>query len=515
MSTKSHSSAGKGVKLKNNNNSDAVELEDKKELIKTGEMVSQISHSCLSDPDPNFNNTKSEKVEGGSGRVQRRRRSACSLRIGIGEIEVGGSNFRGNDCLMEIENRSEVKTTRRKKKFTVKTRLKEVSNCLTTSKELVRVLTHVWGSHDEKQPSSASSLMAALKSELDRAKTRVEHLMRDEQRLFHGDEIEALRKRFAEEKAAWKYKERARVGSAISSMAEEVAVERKLRRQAERLNKRIGKELGEARVAVAKAMKDVDREKRAKEILEEICEELAKGIGEDRAEFEELRKESEKVREEVEKEREMLQLADVLREERVQMKLSEAKYQFEEKNAAVERLKDQLEAYFVENRDHSQDSFNNKLDKIKELEAYLKKINFGSYNKNKEEEDCNWDEESDLHSIELNMDNNNKSYRWSFVHGSHNASKRNSFEKERKSLSEKIQWGSICFNSSSKNGEFEGDGERDGEIQITHKQKSGGVRCLRDILFPVSGVEENKVEKTEDAMPLQIDEPCSVVVMKG
>lgn len=115
-----------------------------------------------------------------------------------------------------------------------------------------------------------------------------------------------------------------------------------------------------------------------------------KGIGEDRAEVEELKKESAKVREEVEKEREMLQLADVLREERVQMKLCEAKYEFEEKNAAIQSLKHHLESYFITQLHHRQNHHqnpqtqtlhhfsSNKFDKIKQLEAYLKKINFGS-----------------------------------------------------------------------------------------------------------------------------------------
>ncbi|KAJ4954435.1 hypothetical protein NE237_011218 [Protea cynaroides] len=77
-------------------------------------------------------------------------------------------------------------------------------------------------------------------------------------------------------------------------------------------------------------------------LMEEVCEALARNIGEDKAEVEELKRESAKVREEVEKEREMLQLADVLCEERVQMKLSEAKFQFEEKNAAVDKLRNEL-----------------------------------------------------------------------------------------------------------------------------------------------------------------------------
>ncbi|KAE8779328.1 hypothetical protein D1007_47662 [Hordeum vulgare] len=47
----------------------------------------------------------------------------------------------------------------------------------------------------------------------------------------------------------------------------------------------------------------------------------------------------------------MLRLADELREERVQMKLLEARLQFEEKNAVVEQLRGELEA-FLETKKH-------------------------------------------------------------------------------------------------------------------------------------------------------------------
>ncbi|XP_022144295.1 protein arv1 homolog [Momordica charantia] len=107
MSTKSHSSAGKGKepssasgrRLKNNNNSDVAELEDKKELIKTGEMVSQISHSCLSDPDPNFNDTKSENSPmGRETKVNR-----C-VQCGFGTNQLFVQYSPGNIRLMKCGN---------------------------------------------------------------------------------------------------------------------------------------------------------------------------------------------------------------------------------------------------------------------------------------------------------------------------------------------------------------------------------------------------------------------------
>ena len=379
---------------------------------------------------------------------------------------------------MQFEDRSRRKSREQKRVNGGKSGLKEVINGLAASKELLKLLRHVWGL--EEQRSLSSSLFSALRFELDRALVQADGLARERSRSKDRDGIE-------EEKAAWRREERERIRAAVSCMAEELKAERRLRRQAERLNKRIGSELAETKASLSRATKELDRERRAKEILEQVCDELARGIGEDRAQVEELKRESEKVREEVEKERQMLQLADVLREERVQMKLSEAKYQFEEKNAAVEELRGELEAYL---RSHigglEGGEGSPKFEKIKELEAYLKEINFGASQEEKkgdeeklvddeEEEDDDGDgdgdsADSDLHSIELNMDNNSKSYKWSYacggdgtkggvvVEGGGEDSKRVSMDREfkgRRSISEKIQWGNICLNRSSNGTELE------------------------------------------------------------
>lgn len=373
------------------------------------------------------------------------------------------------NCKMQVEDNCRGNKCR----TGVKTRLKEVSNGLTTSKELLKVLNHVSGL--EEQRSLSISLVSALRVELDRACIQVENLIQEQHANRH--EIEHLMKHFAEEKAAWRHKERARIRDAISCIAEELGVEKKLRRQTERLNKKLGKELADVKVALSRTTKELEREKRAKEILEQVCDELARSIGEDRAQVEELKRESAKVRVEVEKEREMLQLADVLREERVQMKLSEAKYHFEEKNAAVEQMKNELEAYLRSKIGEDCDA-SPKFEKIKELEAYLKKINFGSLERTEKknvgevshrvEHEGDDSGESDLHSIELNMDNNTMSYKWSYACGvddnaDEDESKRISVDKEfagRKSLSEKIQWGSICLNKSTNNIDMDFDAQR-------------------------------------------------------
>ncbi|XWS28532.1 hypothetical protein CRYUN_Cryun25bG0078100 [Craigia yunnanensis] len=412
-------------------------------------------------PDPSYSPI-SEKMDRSRTKSHRRRASVVSQKLQVADYKLGSLDSFGNASVMEIETHSRSKN-HAGCIIGIRTRLKDVSNGLATSKELLKVLNRICGLED--QHSSSMSLVSALRVELDRARIQVDQLIQEQR--SNRNEIEYLMRHFAEEKAAWKRKERERIRDAIACIAEELVVEKKLRRQTERLNKKLGKELADTKASLSKATKELESEKRAKEILEQVCDELARDIGEDRAIVEELKRESVKVREEVEKEREMLQFADILREERVQMKLSEAKYHFEEKNAVIEKLRNEFEAYlgtkiYEENGDGSPN-----LQRIKELEAYLKNIDFGSCQAAEKDvdkgevadgEECEADDsaDSDLHSIELNMDNHDRSYKWSYACGNsvEGESKRIYVEKEnkgRKSLSEKVSWGSICLEQGSSN----------------------------------------------------------------
>ncbi|XP_044506832.1 uncharacterized protein LOC123226385 isoform X2 [Mangifera indica] len=404
----------------------------------------------------------SEGMDRSRGNARRRRTSVISQKLQVADHDLGRTLDSLNSAsVMEIEAYSRGKS-HAGSIIGIKNRLKDVNDGLDASKELLKVLNRVRGLEEEN--SLSISLVSAVRAELDRARAQVDHLIKEQ--WFNHTEVECLMKHFAEEKAAWKRKERDRIRNAIACIAEELQVENKLRRQTERLNKKLGKELAETKALLSNAMKELESEKRAKEILEQVYDELARGIGEDRAEVEELKRESVKAREEVEKEREMLQLADVLREERVQMKLSEAKYHFEEKNAAVERLRNELEAYLRTKKGEENGEMSPNFKRIKGLEAYLKKIQFGSCENTEikgyegEVDDGNEDEEddsadSDLHSIELNMDNSSWSYKWSYVYGNdtQDDAKRVSVDKGfkgRKSI-EKIQWGSICLERGTSN----------------------------------------------------------------
>lgn len=322
--------------------------------------------------------------------------------------------------IKQIETRSRVQTPSRSTSG-AKTRLKDVSNALTTSKELLKIINRMWG--QEERPSSSMSLVSALHAELERARLQVNQLIQDQG--SDQSEINYLIKCFAEEKAAWKSKEQQVVESAIESIAGELEVERKLRRRLESLNKKLGKELAESKASLLKTVKELESEKRARLVIEQVCNELARGIDVDNAEVKEHKRESALVCEEAENDKEMMLLADALWEERAQKKLSGAKYQLEGKDEAVEKLRNQLEDFLGTKKTKEKGRGSVNQPTTDEIAGYLSRNRF-SYQVEENEDDgevedeteCGEDSaESDLHSIELNMDNNNKSYKWASAPG--------------------------------------------------------------------------------------------------
>lgn len=439
----------------------------------------RILNSPKLDP---FRSPTSERMYPSEVCYHRRRASAGSQKLLQADCNLAG-NTSFHTCLIEVDQTKSHGRSMCRHIVGVKNHLKDVHNGLTTSKELLKVLSRIC--HLEEQHSTGLSLVSALNYELDRAYIHVKKLIQ-EQRTNCSD-TDILLNRFEEEKVVWKIKEQDRIRNAITSIASELQIEKRLRRQTERLNKRLGKELAETKESFSRAIKELESEKRTREILEQVSDELARDIGEDRAQVAELKRQSAKVHEEMEKEREMLQLADVLREERVQMKLSEAKYQFEEKNALVDKLRSELEAYLKSKTGEEKGDGSPSYEKIKELEKYLRETLPNSYqHKDKEKQDMeavNKEEleddddsvDSDLHSIELNVDDVNKSFQWDAVK---NDSKRNSVDtgKGRKSLSEKLKTQTIPRERKFATGL---------EWEYTNKQEYSGA-FDRDGLFEFS-----------------------------
>ncbi|KAI8552812.1 hypothetical protein RHMOL_Rhmol06G0297100 [Rhododendron molle] len=214
--------------------------------------------------------------------------------------------------------------------------------CLKTSDEVQQIYGHSKHPKERGNPVPAISVMEV---ELEQARARVHDL--ETEKRSSKKKLEHFLKKLSEERAAWRSREHEKIRAIIEDIKADLNRERKNRQRLEIVNTKLVNELTEAKVSAKRYMQDYEKERKARELIEEVCDELAKEIGEDKAEVEELKRESMKLREEVDDERRMLQMAEVWREERVQMKLIDAKVMIEDKFSQMKRLVADLETFLT------------------------------------------------------------------------------------------------------------------------------------------------------------------------
>ncbi|KAM7255319.1 hypothetical protein ACFE04_020560 [Oxalis oulophora] len=226
----------------------------------------------LSDPS---HSPVSERMDQSGTRSRRRIASSIQHQGStmLAEHNIGVLDSASNASLMDMETRSRAKTPT-EPIVAAKIRLKEVSNTLTTSKELLKIIDHIWGQNE--RPSLSMPLISALHTELERARLQVNQLIREQHSHSDMNEINYLIKQFSLEKTAWKIKEQAAL--------ETIIVEQKLRRRLERLNNKLGKELAQTKSSLIQTVKELEAEKRARLEIERVCEMLVGNLSEDQAE---------------------------------------------------------------------------------------------------------------------------------------------------------------------------------------------------------------------------------------
>lgn len=203
---------------------------------------------------------------------------------------------------------------------------------------------HIFGpSKPTDHRASDAKVISALEAELEQARSRINELEAD--RRSSKKKLEQFLRKLSEERAAWRSREHEKVRAIIDDMKTEVSREKKNRQRLEIVNSKLVNELADAKLSAKCYLQEYEKERKGRELIEEVCDELAKEIGEDKAEVEALKRESMKLREEVDEERKMLQMAEVWREERVQMKLVDAKVMLEEKYCQMNKLIEDMESY--------------------------------------------------------------------------------------------------------------------------------------------------------------------------
>lgn len=221
-----------------------------------------------------------------------------------------------------------------------KGRFGEAAYSLKTSTELLKVLNRIWSL--EEQHASNISLVKALKTELDHARAQIKELMQEQQ--ADRQEIDDLMKQVAEDKLVRKSKEHEKIKAAVQSVRDELEVERKLRRRSESLHRKLARELSEVKLAYSKALKELEREGKARVLLEDLCDEFARGVGNYEQEVRALKKGSEKDHEE-KNDKLILHISEAWLDERVQMKLAEARCDPDEREMIVDRMRCEIETF--------------------------------------------------------------------------------------------------------------------------------------------------------------------------
>ncbi|KAJ4754448.1 actin cytoskeleton-regulatory complex pan-like protein [Rhynchospora pubera] len=201
-----------------------------------------------------------------------------------------------------------------------------------------------------KPDIAVATSTSSIQAELDEARARVSKL--EAERRHTKKKLDHFLRRVAEEKALWRSREHEKIRTIMEAVKDDLSRERKNRHRLEILNSKLVDELAEAKLSAKRYLQDYEKERKARELMEEVCDELAKEIADDKAEVEALKRETLKSREEIEEERKMLQMAEVWREERVQMKLLDAKLALENKYKELTELQTHLEAFIRGNWGH-------------------------------------------------------------------------------------------------------------------------------------------------------------------
>ncbi|KAJ8549737.1 hypothetical protein K7X08_033444 [Anisodus acutangulus] len=195
---------------------------------------------------------------------------------------------------------------------------------------------------NESQHTANTSVAPALQVELIRARICIEEL-EGERRHLRKKFKHSVRK-LNEERTSWMRRECQKMHAVLDGLKDDLRRERRNCKQLDVVTSRLLVDLADSKLSARQYKNDYERERKSRELLEDVCNELVKEIEEDKAEIEVLKNESAKLEEEVEEERKMLQLAEVWREERVQMKLIDAKLLLEEKYCLMSNLISELQS---------------------------------------------------------------------------------------------------------------------------------------------------------------------------
>ncbi|KAK3012017.1 hypothetical protein RJ639_011348 [Escallonia herrerae] len=204
----------------------------------------------------------------------------------------------------------------------------------------------------QNQQVASVSVVSALQAEMVQARAHIEDLELEQQ--SSKKKVKHFLRDLGEERISFMSREHQKLRAIIDDLKHELSRERRSCQNMEILNSKLLNDLANAKLSAKECIQDYKKERRTRELLEKVCLDLAKKIEEDKTEVEAFKRESLRIYKEGEEERKMLQMAEVWREEQVQMKLLDAKVILEEKYGQMNNLITDLET-FLHLRDLSLD----------------------------------------------------------------------------------------------------------------------------------------------------------------
>ncbi|KAF3439916.1 hypothetical protein FNV43_RR18194 [Rhamnella rubrinervis] len=217
-----------------------------------------------------------------------------------------------------------------------KGRMGDSSCSLKTSTELLKVLNRIWSL--EEHHASNMSLVKALKMELDHSQAKIKELLQEKQ--LERREMDDLMKQVTEDNLIRQNKEQDRIKAVVQSIQDELEDERKLRKHSESLHRKLARELSSLNSSFSNALRELERERKARILLENLCDEFAKGIKEYEQEVRSLKHKPEKDRSSMENpDRLVLHISEAWLDERMQMD------NIAEKNIVIDKLGFDIETF--------------------------------------------------------------------------------------------------------------------------------------------------------------------------
>ncbi|KAB2597804.1 hypothetical protein D8674_000724 [Pyrus ussuriensis x Pyrus communis] len=285
------------------------------------------------------------EVESPAGSLRDQPASARSLRRLVSALSIQHhQSIESNGCALQPRSPA---TCSSLEVAPYKGRMGESSRSFKTSTELLKVLNRIWTL--EEQHASNITLVKALKVELDHSHARIEELLHEKQ--SDRQEMDDLMKHVTENKLVWKNKHQDRIKATVQLLRDELEGERKLRKHSESLHRKLARELAEVKSSFSNALRELERERKARILLENLCDEFANGIKEYEQEVRSLKQKPEKDHSGMtSSDRLILHLSEAWLDERMQMKIPEAQSDLAERNTIVDKLGFDIETFLQAKR---------------------------------------------------------------------------------------------------------------------------------------------------------------------